>query len=68
MLNKAKEIFKWLENKAGIYLCGAANPMGKDVEKTLIEIIHTQGKMTKEKAVNYFNNMVKEKRFLKETY
>ncbi|HMP31910.1 MAG TPA: flavodoxin domain-containing protein, partial [Saprospiraceae bacterium] len=35
----AHEFFQWLENGAIIYICGQKDPMSKDVENTILDII-----------------------------
>ena len=44
ILENAKEFNQWIENGAYIYLCGQKNPMSKDVEQTLIEVISVSKK------------------------
>lgn len=64
----SKEVYKWLEKEAIIYICGDKNKMAKDVHNTLVEIISNEGGMTKEKAENYLNRLQREKRYQKDVY
>ncbi len=41
---KAREVFYWLEGGASVYVCGAKEPMSRDVEETLLNIIQNEGK------------------------
>ena len=50
---KPREVFYWLEGGASVYVCGAKDPMARDVEQTLLTIIQTEGKRSKEDAVTY---------------
>lgn len=63
-----KEVFEWIENGAHFYLCGDMKYMAKDVNKTLLEIIQTQGGISEEQAVKYLKNLKKEKRFQTDVY
>lgn len=65
---QAHEIWHWLEKGAYFYLCGSAKQMAKDVEKTMEEIICSQGGLSKEDACNYLKNLRKQKRYVKEVY
>jgi sulfite reductase (NADPH) flavoprotein alpha-component len=62
------EIFRWLENGASFYLCGDMKYMARDVQRTLLEIIRTQGGLTEEQANAYFRKLKKEKRFQADVY
>lgn len=68
MAEKQFEIFNWLENGASFYLCGDMKQMAKDVQKTLLEIIRTQGGLTEEQAGEYLKKLKKEKRFQADVY
>lgn len=68
MLQQAKELYEWIESGAIVYLAGTKNPMGKDVERTLIQIIKEQGNKTEEAAVQYFEKMQDELRYMEDLY
>lgn len=68
LLENQKEVFDWLENGACFYLCGDMKHMAKDVNKTLLEIIKTQGGISEEKAKEYIKKLKKEKRFQTDVY
>ncbi|NQU53739.1 MAG: assimilatory sulfite reductase (NADPH) flavoprotein subunit [Bacteroidetes bacterium] len=63
-----KEIYEWIENGAHFYLCGDMKHMAKDVNKTLLEIIQTQGGISEEQAEKYLKNLKREKRFQTDVY
>lgn len=65
---RANDIFLWLENGAVIYVCGAKDPMSKDVEQALIDIISSQKSLSKEQAIEYLANLEQENRYLKDVY
>jgi len=64
----AKEVYKWLNSGAYLYVCGDAKKMAKDVEKTLLEIIETEGNFSQEKAKEYLSNLRKDKRYIQDVY
>jgi len=68
LLENKEEIYKWLEDGAHFYLCGDMKSMAKDVNKTLLEIIKTQGGVSIEKAEEYVKKLKREKRFQQDLY
>jgi len=68
MLENQEEIYKWLEEGAHFYLCGDMKSMAKDVNKTLLEIIKTQGGVSIAKAEEYVKKLKREKRFQQDVY
>ncbi|ASE61252.1 sulfite reductase [Chryseobacterium indologenes] len=65
---KAREVFYWLEGGASVYVCGAREPMSRDVEETLLNIIQNEGKKTKEQALHYLEEMELSGRYAKDVY
>ncbi|MEG0925444.1 diflavin oxidoreductase [Chryseobacterium sp.] len=65
---KAQEVFYWLEGGASVYVCGAREPMSKDVEDTLLNIIQHQGERSKEEAIHYLEEMELSGRYAKDVY
>lgn len=68
LLMQAQEIWRWLQEGAYFYLCGDAKQMSKDVEKTLEQIICSQGQISQEEALSYVKALKKQKRYVKEVY
>lgn len=68
MKQQGKELFSWIENGATVYLSGTKDPMGVDVEKSLIDVIEEFGNKSKEDAKLYFDQLKKEGRYQKEVY
>ncbi|WP_078411837.1 assimilatory sulfite reductase (NADPH) flavoprotein subunit [Priestia abyssalis] len=68
MLEQGKELFKWLEEGAAVYVCGDKNNMAKDVHNALIEVIEKEGNMSREKAEEYVAEMKKQKRYQRDVY
>jgi len=68
MIENQEEIFEWIENGAHFYVCGDMKYMAKDVNKTLLEIIQTQGGVDQEQAEKYLRMLKKEKRYQTDVY
>ena len=68
MLEKAVELYKWIDGGAFIYISGTKDPMSKDVENALLQIIEEQGMKTKEEAKEYLERLKKNGRYEKDVY
>ncbi|MGZ8559424.1 MAG: diflavin oxidoreductase [Chitinophagaceae bacterium] len=68
MLEKAKELYEWISDGASIYISGKKDPMSKDVENALSQIIEEQGMKTKEEAKEYLERLKKNGRYEKDVY
>jgi sulfite reductase (NADPH) flavoprotein alpha-component len=68
LVENQEAIFAWLEEGAYFYICGDMKTMAKDVNKTLLEIIKTQGRLGTDKAGEYVQKMKREKRFQQDVY
>lgn len=68
MIEQSKELFRWLEEGAAVYVCGDKQRMARDVHETLIHIIAKEGKMTSERAEAYVADMQKQKRYQRDVY
>ncbi|WCL50928.1 diflavin oxidoreductase [Leptospira sp. GIMC2001] len=63
-----KELFEWIESGAILYICGSKDPMSKDVDDTLIEIIHRARQLGKIDAKKYLDNLIETGRYKKDVY
>lgn len=63
-----KIVYEWLESGASIYVCGARDPMSKDVERTLIELISEHGNKSPEEAEAFLQALEVSDRYLKDVY
>ncbi len=68
MMEHRKELFRWIENGAHFYLCGDRKSLARDVNKTLLEIIRTEGGISEEQAEKYLKQLKREKRFQADVY
>ncbi len=68
MLEKADEVFQWLEDGAVLYICGDEKQMAKDVHKTLVSIIAQQGNRSEEEAEAYLSHLQQNNRYQRDVY
>lgn len=68
MQEHGKELFSWLEEGGYFFVCGDAYRMAKDVDKALHAIVAEQGNISAESAVDYVNQLKKDKRYVRDVY
>lgn len=68
MSENASELLKWIENGAVIYLCGSKDPMSKDVDRKLIEILSERTFDTGKDASDYLKELEEAGRYIKDVY
>ncbi len=68
LYEKGAEIWEWLEQGAHFYVCGEADPMGKDVEATLLRISQEFGGLAEDKARPFLKELRRQKRYLADVY
>ena len=64
---KADELLEWIAGGAAIYVCGAKDPMSKDVEQALLEIL-TKNKGSPEAALEFLDQLLDDNRYVKDVY
>ena len=64
---KADELLEWIDNGAAIYVCGSKDPMSKDVEQTLLEILAVT-KGSHEDAQQFLDQLHDDNRYVKDVY
>ncbi|GBF48617.1 sulfite reductase subunit beta [Leptospira ryugenii] len=68
MRENTNELLKWIQEGACIYVCGSKDPMSKDVERALIEIL-SQREFDKDKSPEeYLNQLEEAGRYKKDVY
>lgn len=65
---QAVELFNWLQNGAYCYLCGQKDPMSREVETALLEVIAQEGKLNEEATKQYFEQLKAAGRYMKDVY
>jgi sulfite reductase (NADPH) flavoprotein alpha-component len=68
MLANGSELFKWLETGATMYVCGTKDPMSKDVENALLQIVQVHGDKNLNEAKDYVEKLKEEDRLLLDVY
>ncbi len=68
ILDKAKELYAWLESGAHFYVCGDASRMANDVHEALITVIENQGNKSRDAAEAYVEDLKKTKRYQRDVY
>ena len=68
MLEHAAPLWAWLADGAGLYVCGDASRMAKDVDQTLRRIAREQSGHSKEAADEYVERLKEEKRYQRDIY
>ena len=68
LLEKASEVYQWLEDGAHFYICGDMKNMARHVQDTLVKIVEKQGAMSKEHAQEYVDNLEKDRRLQLDVY
>ncbi|MGD0961872.1 MAG: sulfite reductase flavoprotein subunit alpha, partial [Methylomonas sp.] len=68
MIEHGAELYAWLEQGGYFFVCGDAYRMAKDVDQALHEIVKTFGGKTDSEAVDYVNNLKKDKRYVRDVY
>jgi len=68
MLERAREIWAWLQEGAHFYVCGDAKRMARDVDAALKQIIAEQGGMSADAASAYVSDLAKAKRYARDVY
>jgi len=68
MREHGAELWAWLEEGGYFFVCGDAYHMAKDVDKALHEVIQKHGQKTLLEAVDYVNQLKKDKRYVRDVY
>src|SRR2546427_5233742 len=68
MLENARELWKWLEAGAHVYVCGDARRMAKDVDGALHEVIQKAGGKDLAQAAEYVRKLKTERRYQRDVY
>ena len=64
----ATELYEWLEAGAIFYICGDASRMAVDVDQALHTAVEKAGGKTPEEAVEYIEQLRKDKRYRRDVY
>ncbi|MNB65261.1 Sulfite reductase [NADPH] flavoprotein alpha-component [compost metagenome] len=68
MLEKARELYQWIQEGAAVYVCGDEKRMAHDVHTALAAILEQEGGLSPEEASEYLLNMQQQKRYQRDVY
>ena len=68
IVEQAKELFRWLENGAYIYLCGDATHMAKDVDAALRSVVAQEKRLDQDGVADYFAQLQQQNRYQRDVY
>lgn len=68
MLEKAKELYAWLEEGAVVYVCGDESRMAHDVHAALEAVLRQEGGLSEDAAAEYLKKMQQERRYQRDVY
>lgn len=68
MLENGAELYAWLEQGGYFFVCGDAYRMAKDVDQALLDVIHIHGQKSVTEAMDYVNQLKKDKRYVRDVY
>ncbi|KIP66355.1 sulfite reductase subunit alpha [Vibrio harveyi] len=68
ILENAEQVWQWIQDGAYIYVCGDATRMAKDVHDALVFVAEQQGKLSREEAEAFINDLRKAKRYQRDVY
>jgi sulfite reductase (NADPH) flavoprotein alpha-component len=68
MLERAGDLFAWIEDGAHLYLCGDASRMAPDVHETLVTIVAEEGGLEREGAEDYVRDLQRSHRYQRDVY
>ncbi|PFG55180.1 sulfite reductase (NADPH) alpha subunit [Vibrio sp. ES.051] len=68
ILENAAQVWQWIQEGAYIYVCGDATHMAKDVHDTLVIVAEQEGKMPRDDAEQFINDLRKAKRYQRDVY
>ena len=68
LLERAREVFAWLEEGAHVYVCGDAEHLAPDVHESLIALIEVQAGVGREAAEDYVRILQRHRRYQRDVY
>ena len=68
LLEHAREVYRWLEEGAHVYVCGDEQRMAPDVHEALLQVLTREGGRSPDQASAYLAKMRSERRYQKDVY
>ena len=68
MIQRGAQLWSWLEDGAYFYVCGDAKKMARDVDAALKQIVRAHGGLSDDGADAYVQQLVADKRYVRDVY
>lgn len=68
LLERATEVYDWIQTGAHVYVCGDATHMARDVHNALIEIARDQGALDEDGARQWLDELAAQGRYARDVY
>ena len=68
MRKRGAQLWQWLQDGAHFYVCGNADPMAKDVDRAIREIVAEHGRLEPGAANAYVEALSADKRYHRDVY
>src|SRR5690606_31963146 len=68
LLERAADVFAWIQGGAYVYVCGDANRMAKDVHRALQQIASQEGGLDAAQARNWLDELAAQGRYARDVY
>jgi sulfite reductase (NADPH) flavoprotein alpha-component len=68
MRKRGAQLWQWLQDGAQLYVCGNADPMAKDVDRAIREIVAEHGRLEPDSAKAYVQSLSADKRYHRDVY
>ena len=68
LLERASELFDWIQGGAHIYVCGDATHMAKDVHQALLQIAQQEGGLDATQAKEWLDELAAQGRYARDVY
>ncbi len=65
---RADTLLEWLDGGAALYVCGAKDPMSRDVEAEILSIIQDKKGLSLDAANDYLGELEEQGRYVKDVY
>jgi sulfite reductase (NADPH) flavoprotein alpha-component len=65
---QSRSLYDWLERGAHFYVCGDASRMAGDVHQALLDVVAQEGGMSKDRALEYVNELKQARRYQRDVY
>jgi sulfite reductase (NADPH) flavoprotein alpha-component len=68
MQQVGRDLWSWIADGSHIYVCGDAQRMAKDVERTLVDVIAEQGARSPAEAIAFLAELKRQRRYQTDVY